>query len=360
MINFIIFTILIVLVLSPLIIIHELGHLVVCRWLGVRVERFSVGFGKELFGFYWKDIRWSFCILPLGGYVKPAGEDPDEKSGAPDEFFSQPWYSRIAIAMAGPVMNYFLAFICFFWLVFVWGEAIPGNKPIVGDLKSKFPAAVAGLQKGDEILAINGYKISTWSEIKKQINIRPEKAVDLKISRVVNGETIVKTLALVPVKHPKTGEGQIGIYPPIEISDRGFIDSVKYAYNTCYGLSALTLHYLGTRIKDAIIKREKPDIEVAGPIGIINIIVLTLKQGFEPTLRLIAILSLNLGLFNLFPIPILDGGHILFYFLEGIFGKPLNQKAMRAATLAGAAFLILILVYATSQDITRMYRSFYQ
>ena len=138
-------------VFSTVVVIHELGHFLVCRWLGVRVETFAIGFGKEIFGIDWKGTRWSFCILPLGGYVKPAGEELDESTGAADEFFGQSWYRRIAIAVAGPTMNYVLAFFCFFWLMFYWGEPQPSNEPVIGEVVSGYPAQVAGFQKGDQI-----------------------------------------------------------------------------------------------------------------------------------------------------------------------------------------------------------------
>ena len=119
-------------VFSLVVVIHELGHYLVCKALGVRVERFAVGFGYELFGAEWKGTRWSFCLLPLGGYVKPAGEELDEVTGAKDEFFGQAWYRRIAIALAGPVMNYILALVCFFVLMFWWGRPEPSKDPAHG------------------------------------------------------------------------------------------------------------------------------------------------------------------------------------------------------------------------------------
>jgi regulator of sigma E protease len=173
----------VVLVFSIVVVIHELGHFLVCRWLGVRVETFAVGFGKELIGFNWKGTRWSFCLLPLGGYVKPAGEELESSSGAPDEFFGQSWYRRIAIALAGPVMNYLLAFVCFFFLVFFWGQARPSTEPIIGETVAGFPAQAAGLMKGDRILAIDGKGVSSWEDAAKEIHSHPEQPIDIHVQR---------------------------------------------------------------------------------------------------------------------------------------------------------------------------------
>lgn len=347
-------------IFTLVVVIHELGHLLVCRWVGVRVERFSVGFGKEIFGFDWKDIHWSFCVLPLGGYVKPAGEDPEENSGAPDEFFAQPWYKRIAIAVAGPVMNYILAFACFFWLMFYWGQPVPSNDPVIGEVVSGYPAQAAGFQEGDRILAINGKKISTWEEAAREIHSRPEKTIDIRYVSSTDSGEVEKIVALVPKKDPRRGVGLIGISPSITMKPQGFKESVRNAYKQCVFLSVLTVKYLGGALRTAIISREKPDLELAGPIGIVTIIANVVNQGAQAMVTLVALISLNLGLFNLFPIPLLDGGHIFLYMLEGLFRKPLNKKAVRAANIVGATFLLAIFLFATTQDITRLRTNFFK
>ena len=353
-------TLAVLFVFTTVVVIHELGHLLVCRWLGVRVERFAVGFGKELYGFDWKGIRWSFCILPLGGYVKPAGEDMDDNSGAPDEFFGQNWYRRIAIALAGPVMNYILAFACFFWLMFHWGEPRPIEAPVIGEVVSGYPAQIAGFKKGDRIVAVNGDRVRTWEEAAALIHKSPEKAIDITYVRdgdAAGGERIT---ALVPKRDPQNDRGLIGISPSIQMNPLGFKASLAGAMDQTLGLSWLTLRYLGNAAKNAIVRRSRPDIELAGPIGIIQVISNVVHEGAQALVSLIAIISLNLGLFNLFPIPLLDGGHVFLYLLEGINRKPLNKSAVRVANIAGAAFLIMIFLFATTQDIPRLKSSFWK
>lgn len=342
-------------VFTTVVMIHELGHFLVCRLLGVRVERFAIGFGKELFGFDWKGTRWSFCILPLvGGYVKPAGEEIEESTGAPDEFFGQSWYRRIAIAVAGPAMNYFLAFVCFFWLMFYWGRPQASTQPIVGEVVAGFPAQAAGLQKGDRILAINGREITAWEEMAKEIHNHPEKPLDIRFQRKIDVGSIEKIIALVPKKDSQRGIGLIGISPMIELKPEGFVDSLKSAWDQTVFWTEMTLKYL----RDSILQRKSP--ELAGPIGIVSIIAKVAREGFQELVSLVALLSLSLGLFNFFPIPLLDGGHIFLFLLEGISGRALTKKTIRIANIIGATFLIAIFIYATQQDLWRLHKDFFR
>lgn len=341
-------------VFSTVVVLHELGHFLVCRWLGVRVEKFAIGFGKELFGFDWKKTRWSFCILPLGGYVKPAGEDIEQTTGAKDEFFGQSWYRRIAIAIAGPIMNYVLALVCFFWLMFYWGQPQPSSEPVIGELVSGFPAQLSGLQKGDRIIAINGKQISLWEEAAQEIHLYPDKPIDILFQRKEENNTIEKIVALVPKKDPQREIGLIGISPTIEIKPQGFLESWKIAGQQTLFWTVITLKYLG----DAIVHRKKP--ELAGPIGIVTIVAKVVHEGFQELVSLVALISLSLGLFNLFPIPLLDGGHIFLFFLEGLFRRPLSKGAIRITNVIGATFLIAIFLFATTQDIARFGTSFWK
>ncbi|MBI2915572.1 MAG: site-2 protease family protein [Elusimicrobia bacterium] len=335
-------------VFSLVVVIHEWGHYYVCRLMGVRVERFAIGFGKEIFGFEWKGTRWSFCILPLGGYVKPAGEDMDESNGAPDEFFGQNWYRRIAIALAGPVMNYVLAFLCFFFLAFYWGRPQPSQEPVIGEVVSGYPAQAAGLEKNDRILAIDGRQVQTWSETAEIIHASPEKTMDILYRRKTDQGEIEKRAAIIPKKDPQRQIGVIGIAPSMEMNPQGLGESLLGAAQQTYFWTALTLKYLG----DAIVKRKKP--ELAGPIGIVSIVAKVAHEGFQELVGLIALISLSLGLFNFFPVPLLDGGHVFLYLLEGILGKPLNKAIIRVANIVGATVLIAVFLFATTQDISRL------
>ena len=341
-------------VFSIVVVIHEFGHFLLCKLLGVRVECFSIGFGKEVFGFDWKGTRWSFSLLPLGGYVKPAGEDIEETTGAPDEFFGQSWFRRVLIALAGPVMNYILAIICFFTLMFFWGQAQPSSDPIIGEVVVGYPAQAAGLREGDRLLAINGTHVNSWEEAANEIHAHPEKAIDIRFQRQTDEGMSDKIIALVPKKDATRGVGLVGISPTVTMVPQNFQTSWSIALNQTMFWTVFTLKYLG----ESIIKRRKP--ELAGPIGIVSIVAKVAKQGFHELLGLIALISLSLGLFNLFPIPLLDGGHIFIYILEGIFRKPLNKVAVRTANIIGATFLLAIFIFATTQDIGRLQSTFWK
>ena len=338
----------VILVFSIVVVIHELGHFLVCRALGVRVETFAIGFGKELVGLDWKGTRWSICLLPLGGYVKPAGEEIEESSGAPDEFFGQSWYRRIAIALAGPVMNYVLAFLCFFLLMFFWGQANPSAEPVIGETVAGYPAQAAGLLKGDRILAVDGKSVSSWEDAAKEIHGHPEQPIDIRVRRASAAGEEEKIVAIVPKKDPQRGVGLIGISPVINMVPQTFQESWKEAGRQTWFWTRTTLVYL----RDAIVQRRKP--ELAGPLGIVTIVAKVSKEGFQEMVGLIALISLSLGLFNFFPIPLLDGGHVFLYLIEGIIRRPLNQKAVRVANLVGATLLLAVFLFATSQDISRL------
>lgn len=214
--------ILTVLCLGLVVILHEFGHLLMARWLGVRVERFTVGFGQELFGMTIGQTRYSVCLIPLGGMVKLAGEFMDERQHKPDEFFSQAWYRRVAIALAGPAMNYLLAFVLFAWVAAAWGIYQPSDQPIVGELIAGLPAADAHLQVGDRIEAINGQSVKSWDDMAQLIHQKPDQKLILDVERLASNQTQHIHVALVPRRDPQHGVGLIGIMPRADIVRPGF------------------------------------------------------------------------------------------------------------------------------------------
>src|SRR5882672_7929365 len=221
-----------VLCLGLVVVIHELGHLVVARKLGVRVERFTVGFGPELFGWTSRGIRYAVCIIPLGGMVKLAGEFLDERQNKPDEFFSQPWYRRNLIALAGPLMNYVLAFVLFALVAGVWGILQPSSQPIVGDIIPGLPASVAGFQENDRILKINGAPIVSWEEMANLIHTHPDEALHVELERSLPSRPTPRQLKMVltPKRDPQMGVGLIGIMPKVDKVRPGVKGSFVAAY----------------------------------------------------------------------------------------------------------------------------------
>jgi regulator of sigma E protease len=342
--------------LGLVVVIHELGHLVVARWLGVRVERFTVGFGPEIFGWTARKIRYAVCLIPLGGMVKMAGEFQDERKNKPDEFFSQPWYKRNLIALAGPVMNYALAFVLFAFVAAVWGILQPSTLPIVGDVVPGLPASLAKLQENDRILSINGKPIGTWEDMATLIHQNPEMPMALIVERKgTSGATQTLKVSITPKLDPQMGMGLIGVMPKIDKINPGVRGSFAAASTDVKAWTMQPINYLSSKLRHF----EGPK-ELSGPIGIAQMVTKATKEGLSYVIYLIAIISTGLGLFNLFPIPILDGGHILLYTIEGILRRPLSRRAMQAANVAGLSIVMTIFLYASYQDVLRLHLGFWK
>jgi regulator of sigma E protease len=337
----------VVITFGLVVFIHELGHFIACKLVGIRVEAFAFGFGKELKGFTKGDTRYSINLIPLGGYVKPAGEDITKKNPKDYEYFAKPWYSRLLVAVSGPTMNYVLAFIVFSLLVLYTGVPLPSDKPVIGEVITDYPAMQAGMQAGDTIVSVGNTKVTSWEDLSKAIHAVPGKKIKVKYQR--EDKTFLATL--VPVKDTETSNGLIGISPSLEYKRVGLISSVIMGANQCYYWTAYTIKTLATKIYH----REKPD--VAGPIGIVRIIGKVIHTGFVNAIHLLGLLSVAVGLFNLFPIPLLDGGHIVLYLWEGISRKKLNEKMLYVSNSIGFAVLIFIFLFATYNDISRIIRS---
>ncbi len=326
------------------IFIHELGHFLVCKLVKIKVEAFSFGFGPELKGYTKGFTRYSIRAIPLGGYVKPAGENLEELTGAPDEYFSKPWYARLAVVLAGPFMNYVLAFILFFSVIFIIGQPVPSKTSVIGETAVGYPAAAAGLKSGDKIIAVNGIKMNTWEKMADIIHKNVEK--DILISYERAGR--VSKVKLKTKKDSSGKIGLIGISPDVSYVSVGFIKSVKMGAHQCYFWTAYTVKTLASNIYN----RQKPDI--AGPIGIVNIISKAAHSGAANFIYLVALISVAIGFFNLLPIPLLDGGHTVMYLFEGITRKRITVKVMNVVNSIGIACLVFILIFATYSDIKRI------
>lgn len=347
------------------IFIHEFGHFFVAKKTGVKVEAFAFGFGKEIFGFQWGETRYSINWIPLGGYVRMAGEQPEDYEGpvlegkseeagsksAVDksrEFMEQPWYRRIPIVVAGPFMNYVLAFFIFFFMLVLWGQPVQTQ---IGAVVPGMPAEKAGLQTGDIVVSVQGEHVDDFSQVAEKIHARPSQPTALVIKR--KGEEIAFSVIPQPDEN-RDGKGFIGIQPATSTEERikvGVFQSVQKAAWQCWNISYFTVYYLAKKIG----AREKPDL--AGPLGIVHVVAKAAKSGLEDLFYLIALISVAIGLFNLFPIPMLDGGHLLYYVIEGIRGKPLSQKTMGKANAVGLALLASLLIFATLNDVQRLWPS---
>ena len=341
-------------VLGLLIVVHEFGHFWAAKKVGVRVEKFCLGFGKKLFSTTRGGTEYGLNLIPLGGYVKLAGDNREEYKGGKDEYMSHPIKDRAAIIFMGPVLNYVLGFV-FFWIIFMAGYPVLTTK--VGGLVDGFGAKDAGITVGDRIISVDGVNVSSFEEMQKIIyGKKAAQAIRLSVER--NG----KTLAVdVPVKEKNVDDmlgskrtiGVIGVFPAEEViyMRHGPVASCILAGKKTLDLTCLTYKALWRMINRKLSMRDS----VTGPLGIFYITSAAAHIGFIALMNLIAALSVSLALFNLLPLPVLDGGHILFLAIEKIRGKPLSAKAEDIIMRIGITLLLAIAVLVTYNDIMRFF-----
>lgn len=330
--------------LGLLIFIHELGHFSMAKFYKVKVLKFAFGFGKELLGFTKGETRYSICLFPFGGMVAMAGENPDEATGEVGEFLSLNWFKKIMIVFFGPLMNYILAFILFAFSFSVWGVANISEKAIIGALAENQCAQKAGLKIGDTILSIDGIEIHYWNDIVPALKEKANKEIKLIIDR--KGEQLEFNILI--DENPTTKSGMLGIQPQINKEQVAIFEAIKLGINTCTFQSTFTLVYLWEKI----VTWEKP--EVAGPIGVIQVMAKSAKNGFESYIRLLAVISVALGLFNLLPIPLVDGGMIVLFLAEAIIRKKINLKVIQIYNTIGLSLILVIFLFATYSDLIRL------
>lgn len=330
--------------LGFLIFIHELGHFLAAKSCKVRVLTFAFGFGPDIVKYVHKGTKYCIKAIPFGGFVAMAGDNPDDAKGEEGEYLSLPWYKKIFIAFAGPFSNYILAVFLFAFVFNIWGVSKMSPSSHIGSTVENYPAFSAGLLPGDKIVAIDGIEISTWNEISENIKDKAEKEVPFIIERDSETFEINMTIA----RHAVTGAGAIGVTPHIIVSEAGFFKSIFLGAKAAIQQSIMTVIYLG----DKIISWEKPD--VAGPIGVMQIMANATKSGMQDYLKLIAVISVALGLFNLFPIPLVDGGMIVLFFVEGIIRRPVSTKAIQIYNTIGLFLILAIFIFATYSDLLRL------
>jgi regulator of sigma E protease len=360
-------------VLTIVVFVHEWGHFIVGRLCGVGVKAFSIGFGRELFG--WNDrhgTRWKISAVPLGGYVKFVGDMnaasvPDEASLArmsPEErqvsFQNQPLPQRAAIVAAGPIANFILAILVFSAITYLAGRQI--LIPRVESVQAGSAAETAGFQAGDLVLTIEGREIASFSDMQRIIATSAGDSLAFTVDRHGNRVSLEATPAARDVDMPGMGKqrmGVLGLQGSRDPADTKLIhysltDSLATGVNDTWNVIDRTFHYLGRMITG----RESPK-QLSGPIGILKVSgdVATMG-GIAPLISLMAILSVSIGLLNLFPIPLLDGGHLLFYAFEAVRGRPLSERAQEIGFRIGLALVVMLMLFATWNDIVNLGASF--
>ena len=337
--------------LSLIILVHEWGHFFIARAIGVKVERFSLGFGPRLLRIARGGTEYCLCLFPFGGYVKMAGESAEESQPQrPDEYRSRSVGERMAIVFAGPFINYLVGFGLFV-LIFLWGAPVVSTR--IGEVLKDYPAESAGLKSGDRILEVDGKPVDNWEEVTQAIH-KQTTQVNLKIER----QSQILNLSLKPnvneitnVLGARIRVGMVGITPSDEIQTRRYPlgQAVVKAAWRVWTLTSLTLQALCRIASGGLSLKES----VTGPIGIFYLTSAVAQQGLVSLLQLIALLSTNLGLFNLLPIPVLDGGHLAFLLLERLKGKPVSLRAQEVMTQVGLGLLVLLLVVVTYNDLIK-------
>lgn len=340
-----------IIVIGVLILFHEFGHFLACKKIGVRVEKFSLGFGPKLFGFKKGETEYCLSAIPLGGYVKLAGEDPHEKlKGKKWEFLSRSIGARFSVIIAGPLANFVLAFLLFS-LIFTIGQ--PGQSPEVGEILENTPAERAGLKIGDRIVAINGVEIRHGGELQGIVFNNPDRELEFTIQR--NSKKFILTI-IPETKKVKNVLGQeekigmIGIAFPEELIKirYGIGEAIQIGWRQTIGWTVIILKGLGMLISGRV-----PLRSLAGPLFIVQAAGTAAKIGFTTLLSFIGIISVNLFVINLLPIPIFDGGHIIFLLFEGIRKKPLSIRAQEIAQQVGLFIILLLAAIVICNDIPR-------
>ncbi|MBI4847995.1 MAG: RIP metalloprotease RseP [Nitrospirae bacterium] len=345
-----------------LIFFHELGHFILAKLVNVKVLKFSLGFGPKLIGRKIGETEYLISAIPLGGYVKPLGEEPGEEMKEEDKpraFNFQPVWKRVAIVVAGPVFNIVLAYIIFLtFLSLNYPVAIPKLDSMTSTIEGvseNSPAQKAGLKKDDTIVEINGTAIMDWNEMADIFSKNPGKELNLKVKRgsdLINVQIIPEIAKSTDESGKEVTVGRIGISKKLDVnliqSESIFsapFKAVEAVYHWCY----LTVEVVVKLFTGSVSSKQ-----VGGPILIVDAASKAAAVGAFAYFNFIAIISINLAVLNLLPVPVLDGGHIMFFTIEAVRGKPLSEKIMGIANKIGMALLMMLIAFVFYNDIVRI------
>jgi len=345
-----------VFVLGVLIFVHELGHFILAKWAGIRVERFSLGFPPKMIGKTIGETEYCLSWIPLGGYVKMAGENPEdgEATGDPREFQSKSVGARSLVILAGPVMNFVTAIFLFIFVFFVWGRPVPDTeRVIVGAIMNGSPAEEIGLRNGDVIVAVDHEKVFTFEDMAHRIHSRPGDTLEIVWWR---GEDLYSAPAVTMVDTVVTPEGtdsvigMIGVGMGYNYERVGFVGSISAGVTRTFDVTFAMFKFLGQLISGAVSIKM-----VSGPVGIAQVAGSAAREGLDMLLSFMAILSVNLAILNILPIPVLDGGHLVFLVAEKIRRRPLTLKQRAIAQQIGLVLLLMLIATVTYHDIARIF-----
>ncbi|MBE7731604.1 RIP metalloprotease RseP [Devosia faecipullorum] len=351
-------------VLTVIVFVHEMGHYLVARWNGVAIQTFSVGFGRELIG--WNDrhgTRWRISAIPLGGYVRFLGDmneaslpDPEIASKidpalAPSLFVNKSVWQRIAVVAAGPIANLLLTFFVLYALLLGYGRyTIP---PVIGEVVAGSVAEAAGFEAGDHVVAVDGYAVHGFEDFQRYVATSPEREVAVEIERA-GGALTLKLIPEAVQIEDRFGNnqriGRIGVTRNIEETDivlyrPGPVEAVGMTVEEIRFIIQRTAAFIG----DFFVGRG--DVEqLGGPVKVAKVSGEVATLGIVALINLMALLSLNIGIFNLLPIPMLDGGHLLYYLAEAVRGRPLSMRVQEIGFRFGFALVMALMVFTLFND----------
>lgn len=352
-------------IISIIVFIHEYGHYLIARLCGVKIETFSIGFGKEVFGFTDRHgTHWKFSVLPMGGYVKMYGDESAastadiKKLQEMDEaerkisFHYKPLWQKSLIVFGGPLFNFLLTIIIFTW--FIFSNGLASTEPVVGKVLEDSAALEAGLREDDRILRINDSDIETFQDISLQIATNLGEEIIMEIER--DGEALA--LPITPriveiedalgntIKHPRIGI----LSKELKVEDVGLGGALYHACARTWGISVATLQVLGQ-----FLTGQRDTEQLKGPIGIAQMSGQAAESGLYIVFWFMALLSANLGLVNLLPIPLLDGGHLMYYAVEAVSGRPLAQKVQEYGFKLGFILLASLMAFTIFNDLRNLW-----
>lgn len=337
-------------VLGLLVLVHELGHFSLAKLVGIRVERFSLGFPPRLFGKKIGDTDYCISAVPFGGYVKMSGMidesmDTGNIKGEPYEFMSKPIWARFLVIFAGPAFNVFLAMVIFAGNIYFAGISEPVG-PVVGMVFENMPAQQIGLQKGDVIKSINGQSVDSWDAMVTLIHAAKDHPISLEWVR--NGKTFSSKVT--PKLDIIQNAGMIGIGPETRLRKAGAFEAMGLGISSGWNLTMLVGRSFGLLFTGKVPFKES----LAGPVRIAKMAGDSARTGFASLLMFAAFLSLNLGILNLLPIPVLDGGHLVFLAIEGVIRRPVSVKIKIVVQQIGMALLLALMVFVIFNDVTNL------
>ncbi len=336
-----------VFVFGMLVLVHEFGHFITAKMTGMRVDEFAIGFGPKLISRKRGETVYSLRAIPLGGFNDIAGMDPDNNTAGERGFCAKPVLSRMIVILAGAGFNFLLPIVLFFAIYATMGAGKPATEPILGGVIAGMSAEKAGLREGDKILSVDGQPVATWVEFTDKLkNVTAGKDIVLAYER--GGVTAEVTVE--PTFDEQEKRVLVGVQSSITYEPKSIPESFTLAINHTKDITVFMIDSIAR-----LFREPEQTANLAGPIGIVQMSGQVAERGFVPLLNFAALLSINLGIVNLLPVPVLDGGHFVNLFIEAVRGKPLGSKAVAYTQRVGIALLLMLMLFATKNDIMRVF-----